>query len=92
MQNDFDELIIKLRDPDNQLVKMIDYIMHTANIGHSFEVVVDPDMPEHKNSFFLDGDGAFFIKEVKKNGKKVKVKDDKLIEKYLSIICDGESP
>lgn len=83
MENNFDELIIKVSDPENQLVKMIDYIMHTANIGHSFEVVVDPDMSEYTKKFYMDGDGSFYIKEIKKNGKKVKVKDDKLIECYL---------
>ena len=83
MENNYDELIIKVRDPESQLVKMIDYIMHTANIGHSFEVVVDPDMSEYRKKFYMDGDGSFYINEVKKNGKKVKVKDDKLIEYYL---------
>jgi len=83
MNNNFDELIIKVSDPENQLVKMIDYIMHTANIGHSFEVVVDPDMSEYTKKFYMDGDGSFYIKEIKKNEKKVKVKDDKLIECYL---------
>ena len=80
------EIVVKLRDPDDQLVKMIDYIMHTANIGHSFEVVVDPDLREYKKSFYMDGDGSFFIKEVRKNNKKVKVKDDKIIEGYLRKI------
>lgn len=84
MKNDqYDELKIMLRDPDKQLIKMIDYIMHTANVGHSFEVVVDPDMSENRMSFFMDGDGSFFIKDVTLNGKKVKIKDNKLIENYL---------
>ncbi len=82
-REDLTELTIKLRDPDNQLVKMIDYIMHTANPGHSFEVVVDPDLREYTKKFFMDGDGSFRIWSVKMNGKEVKVKDDKLIEKYL---------
>lgn len=85
-REDLNEIKILLRDPDNQLVKMIDYIMHTANIGHSFEVVVDPDLREYKKSFYMDGDGSFFIKEVRKNNKKVKVKDDKIIEGYLRKI------
>lgn len=81
-----DEITIKVRDPDNQLVKMIDHIMHSANIGHSFEVIVDPDLRERTKKFYMDGDGSFYIKEVKKNGKKVNVKDDKLIEGYLKKI------
>ena len=76
MENNFDELIIKVSDPENQLVKMIDYIMHTANIGHSFEVVVDPDMSEYTKKFYMDGDGSFYIKEIKKNGKSLIIVDE----------------
>lgn len=85
-REDLSEIKVLLRDPDNQLVKMIDYIMHTANIGHSFEVVVDPDLREYTKKFYMDGDGSFYIQEVKKDGNKVKVKDDKLIEEYLNCL------
>jgi len=80
---ELDEIIVKVRDHEDQLVKMIDYIIHTANIGHSFKVVVDPDMREYRKKFYFDGDGTFHVKEVKKNGKKVNIKNDKLIERYL---------
>jgi hypothetical protein len=70
-RKELDELVIKLRDHDDQLFELIDYIMHTANVGHSFEVVVDPDMREHRKSFYMDGDGSFYIQEVKKNNKKL---------------------
>jgi hypothetical protein len=85
-REELNEITVLLRDPDNQLVKMIDYIMHNANIGHSFETIVDPDDRERKKSFSMDGDGSFYIQEVKYNGKKVTVKDDKLIENYLENI------
>lgn len=77
---EFDVIQIELRDPDNQLVKMIDHIMHAANIGHSFEVVVDPQDREYRKSFFMDGDGPFYIKKVMLNSMKVEIKDDKLQE------------
>jgi len=80
-REELDELVIKLRDHDDQLFKMIDYIMHTANIGHSFEVIVDPNMREYRKSFFMDGDGSFYIQDVKKNGSKMKK-----IEEYLRSI------
>jgi hypothetical protein len=80
-KKELDELVIKLRDHDDQLFKMIDYIMHTANIGHSFEVVVDPDMREHRKTFYMDGDGSFYIQEVKKNNMKMKK-----LEEYLRFI------
>jgi hypothetical protein len=84
--NELDELTIKIRDPEYQLVKLIEYIRVTAGPGHSFDIVVDPDMREHRKSFFIDGDGSFFIKEFTMNGKKVKIKDDKLLESYLQKI------
>lgn len=77
---------VLVRDDEDQLVKMIEYIRSTAGIGHSFEVIVDPDTRDYTKKFYFDGDGAFFIKEVKRNKKKVKVKDDKLIEGYLKRI------
>lgn len=79
---------VLVRDPDDQLVKMIDHIMRLANPGHSFISIVDPDASEKegKKTFSFDGDGSFYIKEVKKNGKKIKIKDDKLIESYLKRI------
>lgn len=80
INNDLTEIKVILRDPDDQLIRMIDYIKSTANVGHSFEVVVDPDSRETKRSFGIDGDGAFFIKDIKKDGKKIKIEDDKLIE------------
>jgi len=64
-KEDLTELIVRLRDPDNQLVRLIDYIGITSGPGHSFEVVVDPDMREHRKSFFIDGDGSFYIQELK---------------------------
>jgi hypothetical protein len=70
-RKELDEIKILLRDYDDQLFKLIDYIMHTANVGHSFEVVVDPDMREHRKTFYMDGDGSFYIKEVKKNNEKL---------------------
>jgi len=78
--NEYDEIIINLRDPDNQLVKLIDYIQRLSAPGHSFDVVVDPDMKENRESFFIDGDGPFFIKDVKMNKKKVVVKNDQIEE------------
>ncbi len=85
-EDQLDEITVKLRDPENQLVKMLDYIMHTANIGHSFITVVDPELREYTKKFSMDGDGSFYIQEVKKNGKKIKVEGDKLIERYLKRI------
>ncbi len=80
------DINIQVRDPDNELIKMLDYIRATAGIGHSFIVVVDPDLREYTKKFSIDGDGPFHINSLKMNGKKVKIKDDKILEKYLRSI------
>lgn len=68
----YDKITILVRDPEQQLVKMINHIKGNANIGHSFEVVVDPD--EGAESFDIDGDGPFYIKDIKLNEKEWKEK------------------
>lgn len=79
---------VLVRDDEDQLVKMIEHIRKLSSPGHSFEAIVDPDASknEGKETFSFDGDGAFYIKYVKKNGKKVDIKDGKLIEGYLKKI------
>lgn len=81
-QKDFEytEIVVNVRDLENSLLRLIDYIQKTAGPGHSFDVVVDPEDSEYKKSFFIDGDGDFFIKDIRKNGKKVKIEGDKLLE------------
>lgn len=86
VRKDFDEITITLRDPDNQLILMLDHIKHIANIGHSYQVIVDPEVREYTKKFFLDGDGSFYIKDIKYNKTKPKIKDGKLIEGYLKKI------
>ena len=86
MADEKDIITIELRDPSNQLVTMIDHIKTIANIGHSYEVVVDPESSDYKKKFYIDGDGPFHIFSVKKDGKEVKVEKDKLVENYLKRV------
>lgn len=79
------EIKVIVRDRDNSLVRLLDYLK-IANSGHSFEVIVDPESKEYKKTFWIDGDGTFFIKKILKNGKEVKVENDKIIEGYLKLI------
>lgn len=66
---------IECSDMDGSLIRLLAYIMRTGNLGHSFDIVVDPDMKEHKMNFGWDGDGADSIRGIKLNGKKVNFKD-----------------
>jgi len=81
--NNMTVIEVTVRDPDNEFLKLIEYIKSLAAPGHSFDVMVDPDMRENKQSFNMDGDGSFFIKQIKQNNKLVKFKDGKLVENYL---------
>jgi len=47
------------------------YIMTTASIGHTFEIVVDPDDSSYRKVFEMDGDGPDRIVSVKLDGKEV---------------------
>lgn len=63
------ELIV--RDSEGAMVELLKHIGGAANPGHSFKVVVDPDDEEYSKDFFIDGDGDFYLKEIKVNGEKV---------------------
>ena len=50
---------VRVRGDEGGLRKLLEYIQRTAGIGHSFEVVVDPDDSEYRRRFGIDGDGPF---------------------------------
>lgn len=54
-----ERLTVSVRGDDGGLRKLLAHIRDTAGIGHSFEVVVDPDNSEYRKRFDIDGDGAF---------------------------------
>jgi len=47
------------------LIGLLEYIKQNSDPGHSFDIVVDPDMRENKKSFYMDGDGNSYIKSIK---------------------------
>ena len=85
----FSKIEVEVRDPDKSLVRFIDYVRNLSNPGHSFEVIIDPDNREKRKSFDFDGDGPFFIKSIKLDGKKINSKDD-LTECYLRQLQEQE--
>jgi hypothetical protein len=58
------QIIVSLNDPDGSLIKFLEALKSTANPGHSFEVIMDPDGDEPQK-FGFDGDGAFRIGDIK---------------------------
>ena len=79
---------VLVNDDEHQLIKMIEHIRKLSSPGHSFIAIVDPDASkeEGKETFSFDGDGSFYIKNIKMNGKKLEMKDGKIIENYLRKI------
>jgi hypothetical protein len=64
-----DELIeIDVDDEEGQLAKLLAYIRANSEVGHSFDIVVDPSDPELAKKFYIDGDGAFRIRKIKVDG------------------------
>lgn len=55
---------VKTSNPD-QLAALLEKIKSAGNVGHSFEIVVDPDNSDYRESFDWDGDGSDSISEVK---------------------------
>ena len=86
MTEEFTKVEFLVKGDEGQMAKMIEHIRSSAIVGHSFEIVVDPDSDETRK-FYADGDGAFFIKDVKVDGRKFKVdKEGNVLESYLSSL------
>lgn len=68
---------VTTRDPGQNLKKLIEYIGKNGNTGHSFEIVVDPDMTEEegKKTFYWDGDGSDYIHSVETEKEPVQNKE-----------------
>jgi len=64
--NDSFKIIItgKGYDGMHDIFDMINYIKTIGNVGHSFDIVVDPDVKENTKTFGWDGDGADYIKTI----------------------------
>ena len=56
------------------LLPILDHMRFNGQIGHSYEIVADPDRTkdEGKQSFFFDGDGSDKIFSIKLNGEEWK--------------------
>ena len=66
---------LSAKDSNGQLAELLNYIRHNGNGGHSFVIIVDPDLKENTKRFSWDGDGGNRIDEIKVNGDVLKVKD-----------------
>lgn len=63
-----EEISVKVRKGSAEnLIKILECIKYCGNIGHSFEIVIDPDEKENLSdrTFGWDGDGSDHIGEIK---------------------------
>lgn len=58
------QFTIICRDGDSSLLELLEYIKDLGNVGHSFSIVVDPDMKENRKEFGWDGDGSDHIFDI----------------------------
>jgi len=58
-------ITITAYDQDGELEDLLNYIKSTGNIGHSFDIVVDPDTKDYTKRFGWDGDGGDSIRTIK---------------------------
>jgi len=61
--DDFKKITIVCRDNDKCLEMILNAIKDKGNVGHSFDVIVDPDDEPEKIGW--DGDGSDYIKSIK---------------------------
>ena len=62
--DDFTIIKVQATDNDQNLQNLLEYIAKIGNAGHSFSIVVDPDVKESAKTFSWDGDGSDHIWEV----------------------------
>ena len=69
-QDDWSEISFKVKGDTEMFKKLLRQCEYNGNVGHSFEIITDPDGDTgDKRSFGFDGDGADCISDIKVNGK-----------------------
>ena len=76
--------LVKCKDGNHELRKLIDYIGTNGNGGHSFDIVVDPGSRDNVRHFFGDGDVSDRIEAI----VETKTGDDKELVGILLTALD----
>lgn len=63
-KSEYKKITIIARDSDNTLVDILTHIKEAGNMGHSFDVIVDPEAKPGKKTYNWDGDGSDTIKSI----------------------------
>lgn len=58
------DIHLVVSDSEGSIRKLIETIQDYTQMGHSFEVVVDPGDSDYEKSFYIDGDGSDKIEDI----------------------------
>lgn len=58
------ELHLTISDSEGSIQDLIETIKDYTQMGHTFEVVIDPGDSDYERSFYIDGDGSDKIRDV----------------------------
>ena len=58
------EIHLNILDSEGNIQDLIETIKDYTQMGHSFEVVIDPGDSDYEKSFYIDGDGSDKIGDI----------------------------
>lgn len=58
------ELHLTISDSQGSIQDLIETIKDYTQMGHTFEVVIDPGDSDYEKSFYIDGDGSDKIQDI----------------------------
>lgn len=58
------ELHLTISDSEGSIQDLIETIKDYTQMGHTFEVIIDPGDSDYEKSFYIDGDGSDKIQDI----------------------------
>jgi len=69
-EDDFYDVSFRVKsDALYSLLKLLRHCERCGSIGHSFQIVIDPDNSEYRKTVGFDGDGSDRIEDIQVGGK-----------------------
>lgn len=56
--------VLTVRDESDEIYNLLKCISDVSRMGHSFNVVVDPNNDKYESKFYIDGDGTDKIYDI----------------------------
>ena len=64
----YKDIILRVRDEENHIEDLLNYIKSNTDPGHCSTIIVDADGDDYKKSFQVDGDGIDRIVSINVKG------------------------